>query len=183
MTLNPSIQRTSTSKLGHASHLKRFASKMRATVFLLTFALSASAVCANDRVIRAMARDTGYSEQQIRLERKKGCDGGVSGDMAICAQYSFYEAEVTMNDVFRKLTDRLEEPYSKGELQAAQHSWISFRDAQCRFDTTAWTGGSFRIVAKSSCRELITRDRTKTLLGYLNCKSEDCPPLRQQTSK
>jgi hypothetical protein len=127
MTLNPSIQRTSTSKLGHASHLKRFASKMRATVFLLTFALSASSACANDRVIRAMARDTGYSEQQIRLERKKGCDGGVSGDMAICAQYSFYEAEVTMNDVFRKLTDRLEEPYSRGSFKL--RSIIGFRFA------------------------------------------------------
>lgn len=137
----------------------------------------------DERVVQSMSK-SGYDKEQVREEVGKGCDGGggMSGDMAICAAYSYHRAAVALNDKYLELVSRLEEPTAQEDLQRAQAAWNEYQDAQCRFDTTSWTGGSFRRVAIAMCRESMSMNRTQQLSEFLKCAPEDpdCPALHKE---
>ncbi len=133
-------------------------------------------VVLDERVIQSMAR-FGYTAEEVREEVGKGCDGS-SGDMAICAAYAHHTADVALTEKYRELYMRLEEPTAQEDLQRAQAAWSEYRDAQCRFDTTLWTGGSVRRISIAMCQQSMAEQRKKELTSYLECKSEDCPAVK-----
>ncbi len=148
---------------------------MRNLILLCLLFTSSAHATVDERALRAMISPpgSGYSEQEIRREIAKGCGG--DGDLAICAWYSYFQADVKLNDAYQKALSRLGVEESRESLRAAQKAWIPYRDASCRFETSAWEDGSFRYVATAMCFESMTRTRTKELAKILTCKGEDCP--------
>lgn len=176
-----SVRRTPT---GGDAMLTRYRTFWQAGVLLFAATFNCSLAAANDdrlqpaideRVVQSMAR-FGYDKEQVREEIGKGCDG-TTGDMAICAAYAYHAADVALTEKYRELYVRLEEPTAQEDLQRAQAAWSEYRDAQCRFDTTSWTGGSFRRIFIAICRQSMAEQRLKELAEYLACQSEDCPAL------
>jgi uncharacterized protein YecT (DUF1311 family) len=123
---------------------------MRHLILFCVLCVSTAYAAVDERAVRAMlSAHTGFTEEQIRGEIAKGCGGG--GDMAICAWYSYFQADVGLNDTYQKAMKWLNESSSREALRDTQRAWIAYREASCRFETVAWEGGSFRYVATASC--------------------------------
>lgn len=56
-------------------------------------------------------------------------------------------------------------PGEEETLRQAQRAWVSFRDAQCRFESFEARGGSMQPMLESGCKATLTRARTAELRG------------------
>ena len=156
--------------------------EIRATRHLtlgLVLATLASASFANETVFRAMAKDTHIPIDEIRQHRKTGCESAVQFHMNICSLYAYYETDIRLNTTYQKLQRRLSDSAEKESLKNAQRAWIAFRDANCKFQTTAWSGGSFRPTANAFCLKGMTEERERYLAGALQCTEPQCPVLSE----
>ena len=127
-----------------------------------------------------MSKATGFTEAEIRKHGEKGCESGVQLQMTICTLYKHYEKDVALNVTYQRLIRKLEKQTSREELRAAQRAWVTFRDAQCRFETAAWEGGSARAMINAACLSVMTVERTKQLQETLECEGEDCPEFKKE---
>jgi len=88
------------------------------------------------------------------------------------------KADEALNHTFREVEKRLsDDAGAKGRLVAAQRAWISFRDAECTFQSSGEDGGTAAPLAIAACRTTLTTDRTEQLKAYLSCAEGDltCP--------
>ncbi|WP_259236807.1 lysozyme inhibitor LprI family protein [Aeromonas sp. BIGb0445] len=54
------------------------------------------------------------------------------------------------------------------KLKSAQRAWLTFRDAQCRYEAGVYDGGSIAPLVHSSCLTNLTEQRTKDLIALLD---------------
>ena len=90
----------------------------------------------------------------------------------------FAKADTALNAAYREVENRLaDDADGKARLVAAQRAWLTFRDAECRFQSGAVEGGSAAPLAEASCKAALTESRTEQLNAYLNCEEGDitCP--------
>jgi uncharacterized protein YecT (DUF1311 family) len=68
-------------------------------------------------------------------------------------------------------------PASRTLLRNAQRSWITFRDQQCRFESSAVRGGSAWAMVQSGCITRLSTERTRDLRRIAQCGEGDlsCP--------
>ena len=68
-------------------------------------------------------------------------------------------------------------PASRTLLRNAQRSWISFRDQQCRFESSGVRGGSAWAMVQSGCIARLSNERTRDLRRIAQCREGDlsCP--------
>ena len=68
-------------------------------------------------------------------------------------------------------------PASRTLLRNAQRSWISFRDQQCRFESSGVRGGSAFAMVQSGCIARLSNERTRDLRRIAQCREGDlsCP--------
>jgi uncharacterized protein YecT (DUF1311 family) len=90
-------------------------------------------------------------------------------DMNQCAQKDFEAADKKLNEAYKRVVAAQEGDTAK--LKAAQRAWISFRDAECTFETAGSEGGSIHPMEYSMCLTKLTNARTKELTTYLACQS------------
>lgn len=85
-------------------------------------------------------------------------------------------ADDALNAQYRTTTARLS-PGSRALLRDAQRSWLTFRDKQCRYESSAVQGGSAAPMVQSGCLKRLTQDRTRQLRTYAQCEEGDlsCP--------
>ncbi len=98
--------------------------------------------------------------------------------MSICADQAFKAADKELNTTYRQVTERLKDsPDTAALLVKAQRAWITFRDTQCAFLTSAAAEGSIYPMLVAQCRSEITQARTKDLTALLACDETDmsCP--------
>jgi uncharacterized protein YecT (DUF1311 family) len=151
---------------------------MKPLLVLVLVLLVAPQSWANERAIKAMAKsDRGFTEEEIRAELKKGCDG--TGDMPLCAWYSYYTKDVALNDTYRELMRRLVSADMKEALLKSQRAWLTYRETQCAFASGDWEGGSFRRVAIAMCWKGMTEEREKEFAAILKCEEEPCYQLHE----
>ena len=95
-----------------------------------------------------------------------------------CAAQEHKAADKELNALYQQISARLKSnPDSKKLLVGAQRGWIGFRDAECKFASSAVTGGSVYPLIYSNCVTELTRARVETLKNYLKCQEGDlsCP--------
>jgi len=95
-----------------------------------------------------------------------------------CAAQEHKAADKELNALYQQITARLKSnPESKKLLVGAQREWIGFRDAECKFASSAVTGGSVYPLIYSNCVTELTKARVETLKNYLKCQEGDlsCP--------
>lgn len=87
-------------------------------------------------------------------------------------------ADHDLNVTYKAIEARLaNDPASRSRLVHAQRAWISFRDAECTFQSSGEDGGSVAPMIATICQAAMTADRADQLKAYLNCEEGDlsCP--------
>ncbi|MFC5345276.1 lysozyme inhibitor LprI family protein [Brevundimonas staleyi] len=86
-----------------------------------------------------------------------------AADRALNSQYT-----ATMNQL---------SPSSRTLLRNAQRAWITFRDQQCRYESSAVQGGSAQPMVLSGCIARLSNERTRELRRLGQCEEGDlaCP--------
>jgi uncharacterized protein YecT (DUF1311 family) len=99
-------------------------------------------------------------------------------ELDICADQAFEAADTALNRTYQEIQKRLAgDADGKKRISAAQKAWISFRDAECDFQTYLSKDGSIYPMLVSECITTLTKRRTEELKLYLNCEEGDlsCP--------
>ncbi|MDX7901349.1 lysozyme inhibitor LprI family protein [Aeromonas media] len=85
-------------------------------------------------------------------------------DMNICAFQDYQRADARLNAAYKKRVATLDKA-QLDRLRTAQRAWITFRDAQCRYEAGVYEGGSMAPLVHSSCLTKLTEQRTKDLIS------------------
>ena len=85
-------------------------------------------------------------------------------------------ADAALNAQYAATMRRLSAP-SQALLRAAQRSWLTFRDQECRFETSGVQGGSAYPMVNAMCMAKLTTERTRQLRYHATCQEGDmsCP--------
>jgi len=103
----------------------------------------------------AMAGGAAFAQTQLEMNEKAGQE--------------LRQAEARMDDVYRGVMDKISNA-GKEALQAAQETWLNFRNQECAFETMGTTGGSMHPFVVAECRRRLTGQRIKDLEAQLNCQ-------------
>ena len=102
------------------------------------------------------------------VQAEQDCTAPVTQtDMNICAFQDYQQADAKLNAAYRKLVAMLDKD-QLGRLKTAQRAWITFRDAQCRYEAGVYEGGTIAPLVHSSCLTNLTELRTKDLNALLD---------------
>ncbi|MBI2740261.1 MAG: DUF1311 domain-containing protein [Rhodospirillales bacterium] len=82
------------------------------------------------------------------------------------------KSDQQLNAVYNKLRAKISDA-GKKSLQAAQQSWLRFRDQECEFETMGTVGGTIHSMIVAICLTRLTDQRIKDLEAQLNCKEGD----------
>ena len=93
-------------------------------------------------------------------------------EMNAQAGSALQKSDAQLNAVYNKLRARIADA-GKQKLQAAQQSWLRFRDQECEFETSGTLGGSIHSMMVAVCLTRLTDQRAKDLDRLLNCQEGD----------
>ncbi len=103
----------------------------------------------------------------------KECDGsGSQTELNLCEGENFKQADAKLNAVYAKLLKKISAA-GQTKLRPAQKSWISYRDAQCAFETLGTIDGSIHGMVVAQCLTDLTGQQTKRLQHQLSCEEGD----------
>lgn len=106
---------------------------------------------------------------------------GASTQMKLnqCSANAYQAADDELNDTYQALMERLNSnEESTQKLRTAQRAWISFRDAECAFVSSAVEGGSAQPMVRNGCLTELTQARTVTLKAHGQCEEGDLSCVR-----
>lgn len=109
-------------------------------------------------VLAAAAVGSAAAQSQMELNAQAGAD--------------LRKSDEQLNAVYNKLRAKISDA-GKKSLQAAQQSWLRFRDQECEFETMGTVGGSIHSMIVAICLTRLTDQRIKDLDAQLNCKEGD----------
>jgi uncharacterized protein YecT (DUF1311 family) len=92
--------------------------------------------------------------------------------MTQCAANSLKASDAKLNQTYRALLAKVSKD-GKTRLQKAQRAWISWRDAQCDFNTSGSRDGTIHEMVQTSCVDDLTQAQTKLLDSQLHCQEGD----------
>jgi uncharacterized protein YecT (DUF1311 family) len=93
-------------------------------------------------------------------------------EMNVCAGRDFTAADTAMNVLYKQLYAQYDAANRK-LLQAAQRSWIKFRDDECGYETNLTVGGTIHSTMVTNCDTELTRERIKRLKAQAACEEGD----------
>ncbi len=98
----------------------------------------------------------------VALAKKDCGDLVTQQDMNQCAAENYAISDKALNQVYQQIRQGLDEP-AKVQLTTAEERWLTFRDAQCSFESARFEGGSIAPLIQASCMEQITDNRIAEL--------------------
>jgi uncharacterized protein YecT (DUF1311 family) len=103
------------------------------------------------------------------------CDNpSTQSDMTYCADWQFKKDDAGLNDVYGRLKESYAKiPAAKTALTKAQRAWVTFRDAECKLESTGEEGGSAQPMVYSQCLSRLTTLRTEQIQKRLDCQEGD----------
>ncbi len=103
-------------------------------------------------------------------------DAQTQSAMNQCFSADYKEADKALNSTYQK-TLKLTSGEQRNLLQSSQKKWISYRDADCKFQTYKSSDGSVNPMNTAICLQTKTEQRTKELESMLKCPEGDvsCP--------
>ncbi|MEJ1970456.1 MAG: lysozyme inhibitor LprI family protein [Rhizomicrobium sp.] len=93
-------------------------------------------------------------------------------DIDQCAGKDYTAADTVLNALYRQLMAKYDAG-NKTLLQAAQRSWIKYRDDQCAYETNMTVGGAIHPAMETNCRADLTRAQIKRLKAQRDCEEGD----------
>jgi uncharacterized protein YecT (DUF1311 family) len=95
-------------------------------------------------------------------------DAQTQSQMNVCASTSAANADKKLNLIYQQIQSRLNNFQQKKSLTETQRIWIKFRDAQCAFEKSFYSGGSIAPTIYYSCLSELTEQRNNQLQNMLN---------------
>jgi uncharacterized protein YecT (DUF1311 family) len=92
--------------------------------------------------------------------------------MTICAEQALQAADAELDAAYQALREKVS-PEGREKLEAARQAWITYRDAQCAFDTFGARDGTIYPMVRSTCLASLTRVQIQRLNDQLDCKEGD----------
>ncbi|MBV7403577.1 lysozyme inhibitor LprI family protein [Enterobacter sp. ENT03] len=110
----------------------------------------------------ALADDCGNASTQAELNS--------------CTATQYQAADKKLNDTYSTAMKRADAP-QRELLKKAQQAWITMRDADCAFISSATEGGSVQPMINNQCLHDKTVEREAWLASLLQCEEGDlsCP--------
>ena len=133
---------------------------LRLPVFLLALVAAAGLAASGP----ARAGDCAHATTQLQMDQ--------------CASQSYHTAQTQLAVVYGQIAKRLKNDPGKTKLfVTAETAWANFRDAECKFASSASAGGSSYPMVVNSCLQRLTAARVKDLKAYATCAEYDssCP--------
>lgn len=93
-------------------------------------------------------------------------------EMDQCAGRDFSAADAKLNALYRSMMSRYDAPDQK-VLKAAEKAWLSYRDAECSYETNGTVGGTINSTMFTQCKAAKTNARLKELNAQLHCAEGD----------
>lgn len=90
--------------------------------------------------------------------------------MASCEGEEFMRQDKALNGVYKTLTAKLE-PDRLEALRQSERLWVQFRDAECKWQSSAEAGGTAGPVNEEGCLMSMTADRVKELQAELKAET------------
>jgi len=102
------------------------------------------------------------------------CSTSASTQLAIdqCVGRHMKAFDQKLNDTYRALLAKVSKE-GEDRLRAAQRAWLTWRDAQCAFETMGTRGGSVNSSVYGMCIDKLTQEQTKRLDAQLHCEDGD----------
>ncbi|WJD51259.1 lysozyme inhibitor LprI family protein [Enterobacter sp. PGRG2] len=97
-------------------------------------------------------------------------------DLNSCTATQYQTADKKLNDTYSTAMKRADAP-QRELLKKAQQAWITMRDADCAFISSATEGGSVQPMINNQCLHDKTVEREAWLASLLQCEEGDlsCP--------
>jgi uncharacterized protein YecT (DUF1311 family) len=95
-------------------------------------------------------------------------DAQSQAQMNACASLSATNSDKKLNLIYQQIKSRLNNFQQKKSLVETQRIWIKFRDSQCAFEKSFYSGGSIAPTIYYSCLSELTEQRNKQLQNILN---------------
>jgi uncharacterized protein YecT (DUF1311 family) len=89
-----------------------------------------------------------------------------------CAGAAFNAVDARLDALYRAMKAKYDAP-NRALFEAAQKSWLAWRDAECRYETNGTAGGSINSMMQTKCRIAKTEARIKELDAQLHCEEGD----------
>lgn len=99
-------------------------------------------------------------------------DPGTTYEMNVCAGRDFTKADAALNALYRQLYGKYDAG-NKTLLQAAQRTWLKFRDDECDYETALTIGGTIHSTMVTNCDTELTLERIKRLKAQAACEEGD----------
>ncbi len=89
-----------------------------------------------------------------------------------CAGREFKVADARLNALYLMMKAKYDAS-NRVVFEAAQKSWLAFRDAECSYETNSTAGGTINSMMWTKCRTAKTDARFKELDAQLHCEEGD----------
>ena len=87
-------------------------------------------------------------------------------DLNICSMNEYKKADQELNKVYAAYTAKLNNA-RKNQVKAVQLNWIKYKESDCKYEASAYKGGSIQPLIQNSCLTKKTKLRTQELQAYL----------------
>ncbi|MDC4748856.1 lysozyme inhibitor LprI family protein [Acinetobacter baumannii] len=95
------------------------------------------------------------------------CDTSMNQtDLNICSANEYKKEDQKLNKVYNAYTAKLDKN-RKNRVKAVQLNWIKYKDSDCKYQASAYQGGSMQPFVLNSCLTKKTKLRTQELQVYL----------------
>ena len=103
----------------------------------------------------------------------KSCDKlATQTEMNICAGQEARASDSELSVVYQQLLAKVGAD-AKLSLRTAEKAWVSYRDAQCAFNSLGSVGGSVHDMSVALCFRALTDEQIRQLRQQLTCVSND----------
>ena len=87
-------------------------------------------------------------------------------DLNICSMNEYKKADQELNKVYAAYTAKLNNA-RKNQVKAVQLNWIKYKESDCKYQASAYKGGSMEKFVLNNCLAKKTKLRTQDLQTYL----------------
>jgi uncharacterized protein YecT (DUF1311 family) len=89
-----------------------------------------------------------------------------------CIGRAMKASDQQLNETYRALLAKVSKN-GGDQLRKAQRAWLTWRDAQCQFNTMGTAGGTINSSMYALCIDELTQEQTRRLDAQLHCKEGD----------
>lgn len=109
-----------------------------------------------------------------RADDKINCKSQSLNQMELdqCAGQDFQASDAKLNALYKSMMAKYEAP-NQAKLKTAEKAWLTYRDAECAYETNGTAGGTINPMMDTMCRTTKTDARIKELTAQLKCAEGD----------